>query len=235
MLGSFYAGPTSLLTGGRMRLIVLADIHNCLDYLGSVAGELAAADVVLIAGDITTFGGQPQANTVIGALEAHNPTILAVHGNCDLPTVEEYLDVCEIALDYRCVKVKGLAFAGLGGSLPAPGSTPNESSEDVFEDRLEKLKEEVRTAGPFVFVSHQPPWGTRLDAVETRHTGSRAIRRFIEETSPVLAVSGHIHEAVGTDTLGNTLLLNPGPFRHGRYALVDIDDGQVKGVQLRPQ
>jgi hypothetical protein len=38
-----------------------------------------------------------------------------------------------------------------------------------------------------------------------------------------LAVSGHIHEAYGTDQIGSTLLVNPGPFRNGRYATIDIN------------
>jgi hypothetical protein len=217
-----------------MKIIVLADIHGCLDYVGGIARELAAADVVLVAGDITTFGGEPRAHRVIGALEKHNPNILAVHGNCDLPAVEEYLNACEIALDCRCVTVDGLGFAGLGGSLPVPGTTPNESSEDVLNARLEKLKQTVNATRPFVFVSHQPPWGTRLDAVDGRHTGNPTIRQFILETQPILAVSGHIHEAFATDTLGAAFLINPGPFRHGRYAVVEIQNGQVQNAHLHP-
>ncbi len=215
-----------------MKIIALADIHGCLDYLDGIAADLAAADIVLLAGDITNFGAQSQANRVISALEAHNPNILAVHGNCDLPAVEEYLDACQISLDHCCKTVRGLAFAGLGGSLPCPGATPNESAEGVLSARLEQLKAAVAAAGAFVFVSHQPAWGTAVDGLESRHTGSRAIRQFILETRPILAVSGHIHEAVATDMLGATLLLNPGPFRQGRCAVIEIDDNRVVDARL---
>ena len=75
-----------------------------------------------------------------------------------------------------------------------------------------------------VLVTHQPAWGTDVDLqASTRHVGSRSVRLFIEDYQPILAVSGHIHEAYGTDLIGSTLLVNPGPFRNGRYATIDID------------
>jgi len=77
---------------------------------------------------------------------------------------------------------------------------------------------------PMVLVTHQPAWGTTVDLqASTRHKGSRSVRSFIEDYQPILAVSGHIHEAYGTDQIGSTLLVNPGPFRNGRYATIDIN------------
>ncbi len=216
-----------------MKIIALTDIHGHLDYLPQIAPQLARADLVLIAGDITTFGGEPHAHRIVSSLERHNPNILAVHGNCDQQTVEEYLHLSEIALDGRCVTVDSVAFAGLGGSLPCPGTTPNESRESQFAARLEELKSQINRDRPLVFVSHQPPHGTKLDTASAdRHTGSQAIRNFILETQPILALSGHIHEAVTTDTLQDTTLINPGPFAHGRYAYIEIEDNTVKTAQL---
>jgi len=218
-----------------MKIIVLADIHGCLDYLPGIARELADADLVLLAGDITMFGGEAQVQRVIEALETHNQNILAVHGNCDLPAVEDHLRACEIDLDCRCVSRGGVVFAGLGGALPCPGSSPNESSETLLAERLAEIKPALREAGAFVFLTHQPPAGTKVDGVEGRHTGSTAIREFILDMRPILAVSGHMHEAFGTDMLGGTLLVNPGPFRHGRYAVIELEDGRVRSTSLFPR
>ncbi len=217
-----------------MKIIALTDIHGHLDYLPQIAPQLASADLVLIAGDLTTFGGEAQAHRIVSSLEIHNPHILAVHGNCDRQAVEEYLHLGEIALDGRCVTVNGVAFAGIGGSLSGSGTTPNESPESEFASRLEELKSQIDRDRPLVFVSHQPPWGTKLDAVGAdRHTGSKAIGDFILETQPICALSGHIHEAATTDTLRDTTLINPGPFAHGRYAYIEIEDNTVKTAQLR--
>ena len=217
-----------------MKIIALADIHGHLDYLPQIANELAGADLVLIAGDITTFGGSPLAHRIVSSLEIHNSNVLAVHGNCDQQSVEEYLHIREIGMDGCCRTVDGVAFAGLGGSLPGTGTTPNESPESEFTARLEELKSQIDRDRPLVFVSHQPPHGTKLDTVGAdRHSGSKAIRSFILETQPLLAVSGHIHEAISTDTLQNTTLINPGPFGRGRYAYIEIEDNSVKTAQLR--
>ena len=78
---------------------------------------------------------------------------------------------------------------------------------------------------PMILVTHQPAWGTAVDLqASTRHKGSLSVRSFIEDHQPLLAVSGHIHEAYGTDQIGSTLLVNPGPFRNGRYATIDINN-----------
>lgn len=82
---------------------------------------------------------------------------------------------------------------------------------------------------PLVLVTHQPASGT---TVGCRGGGSDAIREFIERRQPVLAVSGHIHEAAGQDTVGNCTLVNPGPFHSGSYAEIEIDAGKVKNVRF---
>ena len=63
---------------------------------------------------------------------------------------------------------------------------------------------------------HSPPFETKLDQiVGRRFTGSRSIRRFIENTEPLLTLHGHIHEAPEIsgsylDRIGKTLYVNPG-------------------------
>jgi hypothetical protein len=216
-----------------MNIIAISDIHGSLDYLGKVSEELAGADLVIIAGDITTFGNDIVAGRVIDAIAEYNKNILAVHGNCDLQAVEEYLDNCGLSLDCRCTERGGVLFGGIGGSLPCPGKTPNECGEDTFADCLKKLEHDV-AGRPFVFVSHQPPCGTKVDSPSPgNHTGSTVIRDFIDRTRPILAISGHIHEAAGTDMLNGTTLVNPGPFRQGCYAKITIEGNRVSRVEVR--
>lgn len=77
---------------------------------------------------------------------------------------------------------------------------------------LAKLSPPAQT----VYVFHAPPVQTRLDQIIGRaHVGSAAIRRFIEKHQPPLTLHGHIHESPlvsgsMSDTIGRTLLLNPG-------------------------
>ena len=81
-------------------------------------------------------------------------------------------------------------------------------------------------------ISHAPPYGTKADAVPSgavaRHVGSYAVRRFIEAAKPVLAICGHIHEARCVDRLGGCTIVNPGPAKLGRYAIVKLSGGQAE-------
>jgi hypothetical protein len=65
---------------------------------------------------------------------------------------------------------------------------------------------------------------TRLDMVPSgEHAGSIPVRSFIERFKPTLVISGHIHEARGIDSIGETTLINPGPAR-GNYAEITLNN-----------
>ena len=80
-----------------------------------------------------------------------------------------------------------------------------------------------------VFVLHSPPSGTRCDMIGAgAHVGSRAIRRFVERHQPPLVLGGHIHEsprvsASFRDTIGRTVVVNPGQFGTSRLCGVWFD------------
>ena len=75
-----------------------------------------------------------------------------------------------------------------------------------------------------LFLFHSPPYQTSLDraALDGKmidhapldvHVGSIAIRRFIEQSQPLLTLHGHIHESTRmtgewSDRIGNTLMFN---------------------------
>ena len=62
-----------------------------------------------------------------------------------------------------------------------------------------------------------------LDRIHSgAHVGSRAVRRFIERSGAMVCLTGHIHESNGIETIGETLVVNPGAGGHGRYAVIEI-------------
>jgi Icc-related predicted phosphoesterase len=98
----------------------------------------------------------------------------------------------------------------------------------MYHQWLDEIFERAGKPEKFILVTHQPPYQTTTDkAMKLVHTGSRAIREFIERTQPVLCLCGHIHESAGTDRIGNTLIINPGPFKKGQYAFISINDQQI--------
>jgi Icc-related predicted phosphoesterase len=222
-------------TAVGMKIIALSDIHGNLESVPSLALHLVKADVVLLTGDLTHFGGRGEACKIVEAVRSHNSNILAVSGNCDHPDVESYLREEGISLHGDYVVRENAAFIGLGGSLPAPVRTPNELSEEAISDLLEgamtRLKQEISERGaplPLVLVSHQPPRDTAADRLlNGRHVGSVAVRSFIERWNPLVCFTGHIHEGRAVDTIGSTLVVNPGPASGLYFAQVDTSKNPV--------
>ncbi|HID31752.1 MAG TPA: hypothetical protein EYP24_00030 [bacterium (Candidatus Stahlbacteria)] len=187
-----------------MRILALADLHG--KETEPVGQHL---DLIAIAGDITTFGGYDEAREVLERVVAEKIRVIGVPGNCDYPGVGEYLDEIGANCDQRSIKIGDILFIGLGGSNTTPCNTPNENHEDELRRRLAIG---VNNDDRLVLISHPPPYGTLVDrTVGGSHVGSKAVRSFIEEYQPELAVCGHIHEAKGEDSIGRTRIINPGP------------------------
>ena len=207
-----------------MRIIALSDLHGEVRPLRDVAAELVGADVVLLAGDITNFGGAHAAREVVREVREYNDRLLAVPGNCDTAEAACCLNDEGITLDGRHVVIDGVAFVGVGGSLPCPGRTPNEITEADFAARLAQAAAGIEADAPMILLTHQPPFDTAADlAGGGRHVGSDAMRAFIVERRPLVCFTGHIHEARGQDKLGDTVVLNPGPLRRGGHAYAEVD------------
>ncbi|HMD68157.1 MAG TPA: metallophosphoesterase family protein [Chitinivibrionales bacterium] len=217
-----------------MILLALADIHSKTSSLKSISGDLATADAVLLAGDITHFGDAAELSAVLDEVKKSGRPVFAVAGNCDRPEAAATLAESECGIEGRAVSVGGVAIAGIGGSLPCPGTTPNEFSEADFGRLLSQGPFASLSSGSFIFVSHEPPLNTAVDkAWIMRHVGSREIRRFVETKKPLLCVTGHIHESRGVDTIGETRIVNPGAFKSGNYAVIEIENMKVKDISLK--
>jgi hypothetical protein len=219
-----------------MIIIGLTDLHGDITLLNQISDQLRKADMVLIAGDLTHFGRLSAARHVIDALLRHTDRLLAVPGNCDYSEVGRCLDEKNRNLDQRHRLLKNIEWAGIGGSLPCPGKTPNEADEKTFEKNLSILASSLSHQKPLIFVSHQPPINTQCDVLENgSHVGSTAVRGFIENHSPLLCLTGHIHESAGIDKIGKTHIINPGPLWMGGYAYAELNnDGQhIKTLDIR--
>ena len=211
-----------------MHWIVLADVHGSVRHLPFIVPELSQAEGVFIAGDITNFGGWDEATKIIDSIAAVNDNLLAVTGNCDPKGVDQ------------CLADRGMSVHGqlkIQGALCCVGVNGLQShtqGEDAFERVLEQaVQSHANAASSLVVMSHQPAYGTAVDTLRGgQYCGSTAIRHFIETQEPLLAISGHVHEAAGVDTLGKTTLVNPGPFRSGYYAVVTLEHDKL-AVQLK--
>ena len=216
-----------------MIIVALSDIHGNTKHLRAIAHDLSVADVVLLVGDLTNFGRRRHASRVVHAVQQYNDRILAVPGNCDYPEVDASLTIEGISLHRKCVTVDGIAFLGVGGSLPCPTRTPNEFTEGELQAFLDEASSNLDPLMPVILVSHQPPYRTIADfAWIGQHVGSQSIRTFITQVQPMVCFTGHIHEGRGIDAIGETKVINPGPLREGGYAYTEVNR-QVEVVEIR--
>jgi Icc-related predicted phosphoesterase len=219
-----------------MIVIGLSDVHGDRAAINRMGNIIRCADVVLLVGDITTFGRETETAHVVTPVLEIAKKVLAVSGNCDYPENDAYLDRMGINLHGRCEMVDGIGFVGLGGSLTTPFHTPNEYSESEIELYLNRGTATLSEEGspPLVLVSHQPPIRTRCDRLAAgSHVGSYAVRRFIETRQPMVCFTGHIHEARAVDTIGPTHIINPGMLTHGCYAYAEIGGQGAEVLEIR--
>ncbi len=231
-----------------MHFLVLSDAHANTEYLGKLDDEFKKADAVIFAGDFTNQNEAEKAMPVLELLEKKSPALYAVLGNCDEPAFLEELEKRDISVQGTMVFRDGLAFAGSGGASIFTRTTPNERTEEELQSDFDMVAEhsaeyeepdvdggaeaESKAAAQsdaslewnnLIVISHNPPKDTKVDMITSGlHVGSALYREFLETYQPLLAVSGHVHEATAVDTIGKTTVINPGPLMEGCYAVVDI-------------
>lgn len=203
--------------------IGIGDIHDDIASVERLPDTDKAAGIV-VSGDLTVKGGIAAAKPVIEALRRHNPVILAQIGNMDTSSVDAYLTEEGINLHASGrVMPQGVGFFGCGWSTPTPFHTPSEAGEERIADWLATAHAMVAHCPLLVMVCHTPPYGTATDVVGSGvHVGSHAVRDFIERVQPAVCLTGHIHESQAVDTLGKTVLVNPGALSGGGYARLTL-------------
>lgn len=218
-----------------MKMLVGTDFHGFKPAFESFAREASRqkADIIIICGDITNFGTAENAKSLLSIVASVNILGFFVPGNCDPPSIT--------GLNFdslRCIHGVGtllgdLLFLGVGGSPITPFKTFFEMDEEeifrVLQTGLSSINNAVRGSHEMLIVSHSPPKNTRLDRTALGlHVGSKSLRKFIEKHKPLAVVCGHIHEARGEDSMGKTLIVNPGSARHGNYAILYVEKSNIK-------
>jgi hypothetical protein len=218
-----------------MKVLVVSDIHNDIENIMPYGDKIAEMDfdVLIAMGDFIDynipkgFTAEDMGMLIIEELSVFKKPILAVPGNFDkdlLPLFEKL----GINLHGKGKVIKDVGFYGFGGAK-TPFKTALEPSEEELEAGLNTAFKMLKKCDATVQITHNPPAGTKMDALYTgAHVGSEVVRKFIEKNQPTVAVSAHIHEARGTDVLGKTKLINSGRFPEGYCGLITIDAGKTE-------
>lgn len=234
-------------TDDTLVALAVADLHGHADMLARIVTAHPEALLVFIAGDLTSFGAADDARAVIDATCADGVArdAIAVAGNCDPSPVQAYLDESGSSAESRALDLGWMRVVGAGAGIRHHGQTPFERDEDALEAALlaglsglgvrrgvggHNAGGQGRAPGPLVVLTHTPPHGTAADLRYGRHTGSRSFAALLAEHAPDLWICGHIHESHCAQREGRTLVLNPGPAAHGRYALLRLG---AEGISAR--
>ncbi len=199
-----------------MKLLAFVDTHEAPDALSRLKAivERERPDVAVCAGDFTVFGKSTR--RMLKEMDGFGIPVVLVHGNH-----EDEDEVLQLHKEFanlhfahgRAIDVAGLRFIGFGGH----GFHRREAELERMEERLRHEFHE-RT----VFVSHAPPYATRLDEVDDDwHVGNESLRELIVRRLPMLVICGHIHQCFHRrDKVLTTTVVNPGP--EGELIEVDL-------------
>ncbi len=186
-----------------MKIFTFADLHGAFKELKKLKRRAKKADIVVCAGDVSIF--EENLEKILSEINKFKPKILMIHGNH-----EEKMNMKKKCKKYKNIEfihnkkynLDDITFLGYGGG-------GFEKKDKKFEKAMKKFKKLKKKK--FVLVTHAPPYNTKIDKLMEGHCGNESIRRFIEKTKPVLAISGHLHETEGiSDKIGKTKIINPG-------------------------
>lgn len=207
-----------------MRIAYVVDVHDRFDAVADALARTGPVDVLVVGGDITTFGTPEDAERAVELWRPLAPRLLAVAGNCDSPEIDARLVELGVSLDARGVVIEDVGLFGVSAAPHSRLRTPYEVPDDELARRAQSGLADIDGARISIFCPHAPPYDTSCDRLRSgEHVGSPALRAFVEREHPDLLLCGHIHEARGIDEVGQTRVVNPGPIASGHFALVDVD------------
>lgn len=95
-----------------------------------------------------------------------------------------------------------------------------------------------RATKPIVFLSHNVPFNTPIDAINNQqsprngqHFGSLVARVAIDKYHPLICFGGHMHEHFAQCKLGKTVCVNVG-YGSNVNTILEIKDGKISRLQL---
>mgnify|MGYP001559632470 FL=1 len=189
-----------------MKFLTFTDVHEDKEILKELVERASGKDIdfLVCCGDISTFGNGLRYN--LKRLDSLGKKVYIVPGNHEESPefdalVKEFPNL--VNLHRRACVVGDYVFLGYGGG----GFT----LQDADFRKIAREWYGRYNGRKIVLVTHQPPFGNKLDLMGPRHVGNKDFTAFILRIKVKLAVSGHLHETVGAvDVIGETKIANPG-------------------------
>lgn len=162
--------------------------------------------------------------------------LFTIPGNVDSP-LDQYIKIAweEMKKNSKLHVVHSSFFAldkhfivtGFGGEIS------EHDKEDYFVLQFPRWEVEhglnflSNISSSTILLSHTPPVGI-LDSDDGKHKGCEVVNDLIQKYRPKWVFCGHAHGARGKETIGDSIVVNPGALKNGFYALVDTDKEKVE-------
>ncbi len=198
-----------------MRILAAADIHGAQYRMNIILKNIEKykPDIVIICGDITNFGPEELATTLLNQIPTET---LVVIGNCDPFKTNNAINESRAEnLHLKTIEIKGLNFLGIGGDIPA-------NLEEVKTEKNKNLKDVIDSNT--VLVTHVPPYKLQDKVYIGHHVGSKQLRDLINKTKPKLVLCGHVHEDPGCTKIDDTIVVNCSIGKKTEGALIKINE-----------
>lgn len=195
-----------------MRILALSDKIVDVLYGPSLRSSVGEVDVIVGCGDLPS----PYLEYIVTSL---NAPLVYVPGNHD---ADDFRVQGGESIDGRVVQIRGLRFAGLGGSQRYKPQGDHQYTESQMLGRITLLAPRLALArlsrgrGVDVFVTHAPPQSIH-DGQDLAHLGFSAFRSFLSAFRPQLMLHGHVHAIRNLDPTEtqvlDTRVINVYPYR----------------------
>jgi len=194
-----------------MKLLAFTDLHLSDIALKKIKAKIKKnkPDLLVCAGDVSIF--EEGLDIILNKLNNLKKKIILVNGNHESDRVMKKL--CSkyknlIFIHKKHYKYDNYIFLGYGGSgfaLIEPGFY---NTGEKFNKIVKKNKDKK-----IIFVTHAPPYKTRIDLIVDNHCGNKTFRNFIVKNKIDLHICGHLHENFNKkDHIKKTEVINPGPY-----------------------
>ncbi len=190
-----------------MKFLVFTDVHEDKKMIDSLLKRASEDDIdfIICCGDFSEFGRGMK--NILTKFDNLGKKMYVLPGNHEEP-VSEFLTILSkfdncINFHEQDFEIDGYVFLGHGA-----GGFAQQDPE--FRVLARKWYGKYK-GKKIVFVTHMPPYNTKLDKLEMGHVGHIDYRKFIERITPKLAISGHLHETVDiSQKIGKVQYINPG-------------------------
>jgi putative phosphoesterase len=211
-----------------MKFLVITDLHQKHSAIEWINKEIEQykVDFVLHLGDVTDLGTNEDAVELLSEIKAK---VYVIPGNCDPRTMPQAIKDVAVDMHGKKVTIDGQDIVALGGGNISPFQSPFELEDDEIYAALK-----ANATEGMILMTHAPSYGVNDEVAPDVHVGCPAIRKIVEEYHPILALSGHIHEAIGCKVIDGTTFVNPGPAKDGYSAVITVD-GKKVDVQMLHQ